>query len=67
MSRDHVAIAKKAARTRARMKEARGDETERKRVYDRKRRLDEIRRYAYELIADRAGLGSREFQSSVRK
>jgi hypothetical protein len=65
--RDHIAIAKKAARTRARMKEARGDDAERKRAYDRKRRLEEIRRYVRELISDRAGLGSREFQSSVRK
>ena len=65
--RDHVAIAKKAARTRAAMKAARSYDPEAKAKYDAKRRLEEVQKAARELIADRAGYASREFQSAVRE
>ena len=66
--RDHVAIAKKAARTRARMKLARDPEAARKakRIYDAKRRLQERINSAKRLI-ELAGYASREFQSAMRR
>ena len=61
MVRNHSAIAKKTARTRATMKAARaGTKSE----YDANRRLAAIQRAARELIAVRAGLGvGSEFRS----
>ena len=67
MPRDHVAIAKKAARTRAKMRLAQAYDPEAKAKYDAKRRLEEVQRAAHELIADRAGYASKEFQSAVRE
>jgi hypothetical protein len=51
--RDHVAIAKKAARTRARMKATRTKDAQRE--YDAKRRREAVKRAAWKLVAIQAG------------